>query len=212
MKQKKLSADRNRWCRLLFWPAWVLRYWLLERIVVRGSYIPVYCFLDDWIPFREEFLIPYVFWYGLLIGMHLYTFCRDTSCFERYTGYLVISFSLSTVIFLIFPTCQNLRPGMIPRDNLLTHVVQWLYAVDTNTNVCPSEHVIGAVGVWLAGKHSKFSRKLLLFAAFSVLCFSSAIATVFLKQHSVIDIFTAIPVCVIGWYFSFHRPLKSPCP
>ena len=58
--------------------------------------------------------------------------------------------TISTAVFIVYPSCQNLRPEQLPRDNLLTGIVQMLYTIDTNTNVFPSEHAIGALVVLLS--------------------------------------------------------------
>jgi len=35
------------------------------------------------------------------------------------------------------------------------------------------------------------------------------LSTVFLKQHSVLDVIAAIPVCIIGYYLCFVRKAKK---
>lgn len=199
------NPERSDGCRkrpyvwyLLFWPVFGLRYILLERFVVPERYIPVSCPLDDWIPFNEGFLIPYVLWYLFIIGIHLYTFLYDSKSFQRYTRYMVVVFSISTLTFLLFPTCQNLRPADFPRDNFLTDAVRMLYMADTNTNVCPSEHVIGSVAAFLAVCNTKSLRKPWLIACFAALAVFTSLATVFLKQHSLVDVAAAILVCILG--------------
>ena len=61
--------------------AWLLLYvfiylpWFayLERTVV--SYHPVHIFLDDYIPFQEIFIIPYLMWFGYVgIGIAYFFF------------------------------------------------------------------------------------------------------------------------------------------
>lgn len=193
---------------LLFWPVLVLRYVVLEQVLIRSDYHPIFSPIDDWIPFREEFLIPYVLWYFFFAGMHLYSFVADLQTFRAYSRYLAVSFFISTCVFLLYPTCQNLRPSEFPRDNLLTTGVALLYRLDTNTNVCPSEHVIGAVGAFLAVIHTKTIRSPWLIGFFEMLAILSALATVFLKQHSVIDVLAALPVCWIGWYAGFRKSLS----
>lgn len=144
---------------LLFWPVFGLRYLLIERVLIPDHYHAVSNALDAMIPFQEAFLIPYVLWYLFIIGIHCYTFLYDIPAFRWYSQYLIAAFSISTLIFLLFPTCQNLRPVEFPRDNLLTHFVQLIYRADTNTNVCPSEHVIGSIAAFLAVLHTKSLRK-----------------------------------------------------
>lgn len=187
---------------LLFWPLFLIRYLLVEHCHPAAAYIPVFCPADRWIPFREEFLIFYIIWYGLLVGIHLYTLKAAPDVFDSYTRFLFFSFVLSTVCFLAFPTCQQLRPVIYPRDTLLTRAVALLHRMDTNTNVCPSEHVIGTLGALAAAlqcpsfpKSGKFS---IIFLSVGI-----CLSTLFLKQHSVLDIAAAIPVFLVSYHFSF---------
>ena len=51
--------------------------------------------------------------------------------------------------------------------------------------------------------------KLLLFwpvfgLAFLTLCIS--LSTVFMKQHSILDVLCALPVCALGWRLCYGRP------
>ena len=74
--------------------------------------------------------------------------------------------------------------------------------MDTNTNVCPSEHVIISVGFFLAVLYSDTATgKYRIIAGITALM--TAVATVFLKQHSVVDVIAAFPVCAVGWYAAF---------
>ena len=186
---------------LLFWPCYLLRYILLERYVPARGYVVIYSFLDEWIPFCEWFLIPYVLWYGLLIGTHLYLLFHDRKGFRMYSRFLTVATAIATGIFLLYPSCQQLRPEAFDRDNMLTALVGILYGLDTNTNVLPSEHVIGAVAVILAVTDLQGTGKWLVV----ILSALSGIATVFLKQHSVLDVVAAVPVCAVAWKLSFGR-------
>ena len=188
----------------LLWPIIGLRYILLERFLIPAQYFEVSCPLDGLIPFCEGFLIPYVIWYFFLIGVHVYTFLHAPKVFLWYTRFLIAAFSVSTLIFLVFPTCQNLRPAVFPRDNLLTSGVKLLYAADTHTNVCPSEHVIGSIAAFLAIQKSV--EKKWLVVLFGILAFFTSTATVFLKQHSAVDVLAAIPVCVLAWLICAKNP------
>lgn len=196
-------SEKRHFLYLLFWPAFGLRYLLIEQYRPSGGYYPVSCPVDAWIPFLEGFIIPYFLWHVCIIGMHLWLCFQDVPAFRRYSHYLIVSMSISTAAFLLFPTCQNLRPDVFPRNNLLTKAVQLLYQMDTNTNVCPSEHVIGAVGFLLAALHSKKLRKSKSLIWVGLAAFLTAAATVFLKQHSVLDVAAAIPVCAAGYVFAF---------
>lgn len=51
---------------LLYWPIFGLLFLFLERLQPQRNYYPVYCGLDDIIPFCEWALIPYLFWFVFL--------------------------------------------------------------------------------------------------------------------------------------------------
>ena len=134
----------------------------------------------------------------------LYTLFYDVDTFKRYSKFLTISMSVSSVIFLLYPSCQNLRPEVFPRDNFLTDCVNLLYTVDTNTNVFPSEHAIGSFAVWLAALHTKRLRTPLRITLITVLTTLTCFSTVFLKQHSILDVVAAVPICIIAYLFCFR--------
>ena len=197
-----------RWW-LLFWPIYWLRYPLIEHCRGDVYYLPVVCPADDLIPFCEAFIVPYLLWMPLMVAVCAYALYFDTDTFRRYSRFLVIAMSLSTAIFLLWPSCQQLRPDVFPRDNLLTRCVALLYAADTNTNVFPSEHAIGSAAVWLAAIRLKGPKAAWLRLPLCLLAVLACIATVFLKQHSVLDLLGAVPVCLVAWYFSFRRKTSA---
>ena len=139
---------------LLFWPVYGLIFQLLEHGCGQTFHL-VYTGLDDKIPFCELFVIPYYFWFVFLIGMLLYTLFFDVQEFRRYMWYIILTYSVTCLIYVVYPTYQNLRPPVLPRDNVLTRIVSGLYAFDTNTNVCPSLHVTGSFAVFFASLHCK---------------------------------------------------------
>lgn len=190
---------------LLYWPIYGLRYLILERFVSVSYYNPIYSPLDDMIPFQEWFLIPYVLWYVGLVGMQLYTLLYDVKSFKTYMKFLSISMTISTIFFIVYPSCQNLRPEVLPRDNLLTKMVQLIYAIDTNTNVFPSEHAIGALVVLLSSLHAKGLRSPLKTTVITVLTILICMSTVFLKQHSILDVIAAIPITLIAYWICYGR-------
>ena len=176
---------------LLFWPLFGIAFYCLER-VFNMNYHVVYCALDDKIPFCEYFLIPYWFWFVFLIGIQIYSFFFDVPTFKRYIRYTIISYTLTLLIYIIYPTSQELRPVAFARNNIFTVAVKGLYQFDTNTNVCPSLHVIGSMAVYFAARKSRVFGSLPWRIAFFVMTVLISVSTVFLKQHSVIDIAAAV--------------------
>ena len=75
-----------------------------------------------------------------------------------------------------------------------------IYTADTYTNVLPSAHVFGAMAIDFAVTDCKSLRKpKWLLAAAIVLGVLICVSTVFVKQHSILDIFAAIPLGFIWW-------------
>ena len=203
---KKINEPeyRHLWW-LLFWPAYLARYFVIENWNPAESYHVMHCFLDDRIPFREGFLVFYVCWYFFIVGIHLYTLLYDGDTFRRYSKFLCISITISTAVFLLYPSCQQLRPAEFPRDNLLSRAVGLIYAVDTNTNVFPSEHVIGAVAALAAAAHTRRFRRPDRLAVLCVLTVLIIVSTLFLKQHSVLDVLGALTICTIAYFLSYEK-------
>ena len=203
----KPEETRHLWL-LLYWLIYGAFFFFVEKMYRPDGYYSVWCPLDDFIPFCELFLIPYLFWFVYLIGMHVYTLIYDVAAFRKMMYFIMITYSATIVIYLIFPTCQDLRPAEFERDNILTRFMAEYYAFDTNTNVCPSIHVIGSLAVMLTSFHCKdFGRGVKI--AFTATGILIALSTVFVKQHSVIDIAAAIPICAIAHFICFRRKRKN---
>lgn len=202
---QKLSAPEYRHLKLLlFWPIYGVAFLLLER-GLSLEYHTVSCALDDKIPFCEYFLIPYYFWFVFLIGMLVYTLFRDPECFRKYMIFIIITYSVTCLIYLIYPTAQELRPEQFARKNIFTDIVSFLYVFDTNTNVCPSLHVIGSLAVLFASWHTPKFQTAGWRCFFWICTILISVSTVFLKQHSVIDIAAAIPLCIVAYPFAFSK-------
>ena len=182
---------------LLYWPLFGLAFLILERFSPVTEYHPVFCGLDAYIPFLEIFLLPYLFWFAYLVGIHIYTAIYDPAAFRYLMRFIIISYTLTTLIYILYPTCQELRPDTFLRDNALTRFIAWFYTFDTHTNVCPSLHVIGSVAVACAAWNAKGLNTTGWRIAFWAAAILISISTVFMRQHSVVDVLMAIPVCLL---------------
>lgn len=201
-----LNSDAYKHLKLLlFWPVFGLLFLFVERFYQVNYYYPMYCPLDDLIPFCEWFLIPYLFWFVYLVGMHLYTLLYDTDAFSRMMKYIILTYTASIIIFFIFPTCQELRPAAFERDNLLTRFIAGFYLFDTNTNVCPSIHVIGSLAVLEAALYSDAVPRGRWKVAFAIAAVLICVSTLFMKQHSILDVAAALPICALGHICFFRK-------
>ena len=180
-------------------------YFLTENLIPAERCIPVHCALDDLIPFCEIFLIPYVFWYGLIVFSLGYFALYSIDSFKNLQKYIIITQVVAMIIYILIPNRQDLRPEVFPRENFLTDVIAFLYSFDTNTGVCPSLHCaysIGIASVWLREKSAGIGVKVFMVVAAIVICAS----TMFIKQHSAVDFFAALPVCLLAEILLFVLP------
>lgn len=194
---------------LLYWPAYGLFFLTVERLWIRASYFPIHCALDDAIPFCEYFLIPYLFWFVFLVGIQIYGLLYDVEAFKKMMKFVMVSYSIAMLVYILFPNCQELRPLSFERDNIFTRFLAGFYQFDTNTNVCPSVHVIGSVAVALCAWSSKHFSTPGWRAAFTVTALLISVSTVFLKQHSVLDVVAAIPVCIVAYMVVYQAKKKK---
>ena len=201
------SPEYRHLLLLLYWPLYGLTVLMLERGLTL-TYHPVEAAQDAKIPFCEFFVPAYYFWFVFLIGIHFYTAFFDLPAFKKLMYFIMISYTLTSLIYIIYPTCQELRPDEFARDNIFVRIVKGLYAFDTNTNVCPSLHVIGSFAVLFTSWQCKRFKTPLWQIGFVTATVLISLSTVFLKQHSVIDIWAALAVCAAAYPFAFILPDK----
>ncbi len=190
------------------WLVYFTLYFLTENLIPAEVCTPVHCWIDDVIPFCEYFIIPYFGWYFLIVYSLWYFMHRDIRQFKALQIYIMITQGLAMLCYICFPTRQDLRPESFAHDNVFTWLVGILYAGDTNTGVCPSLHVAYSLGIastWLKEKSAGWGKKTFIVIFVIFVCLS----TMFLKQHSAVDFFAALPVCLIAEIAVFWRYWKE---
>ena len=128
---------------------------------------------------------------------------KDVPAFKRYMWYWFSTFAISLIICMVFPNGQDLRPTEFARDNVLVDIVKILYASDTNTNVLPSMHVVGSIAAAVCVFDCKALKSVFYKIGAVVLAALISISTVFIKQHSALDIFASIVVCIPTYLFIY---------
>lgn len=189
---------------LLGWVGYFILYFLTENLIPRESCHVIHSPLDDLIPFHEGFVIFYVGWYVLIVLSLGYFLLYSVQSFKNLQTYIIITQILAMVVYIVYPSRQELRPEVFPRENVLTWIMGIIYAFDTNTGVLPSLHVAYSVGIastWLRERSAKPWLKVFI----TLFCLGVCISVAFVKQHSVLDIFAAIPVCMVAEWFVFFR-------
>lgn len=209
-----LNRYRHAWVFLygFIYMPWFL--YLENRTIPAHEYFIINSPLDKYIPFTEVFVIPYLFWFAFMVIGVMYFFFTNRKEFYQVTCFLIIGMTIFLIISTVFPNGLHLRPTVFPRDNIFTDMVKNLvYANDTSTNVLPSIHVFNSLGISIAvARNEILKKKLWVQIATHITTFLIILSTVFLKQHSITDVFAALVMAGIIYPFVYviqHKPKKE---
>lgn len=169
----------------------------LERTVT-SHYKVIHVALDDYIPFCEIFVIPYLLWFAYVAAVVMYFFFCDKDDYFKTCAFLFTGMTIFLLVSTLWPNGHHLRPYVMPRDNIFTQLVAMLYQADTPTNLWPSIHVYNSLGCHIAVMKSQRLKKYkgIRIASF-ILCVSIIMSTMFIKQHSAFDVATAFIMAAI---------------
>ena len=188
----------------------MVSFMLMEQSDVRIHII--HSLADDKIPFCPYFIIPYVLWYFFLIGTVIYfaVSCPSKKEYYQYLGTLGVGMTLFLLISYVYPNGQQLRPDLSNAGNgIFISVIRFLYKIDTPTNIFPSMHVFNATASCIALYQNERCRKNKVFTVGQiVLGVSIVLSTMFLKQHSVADVMTALILNILC-YQLFYRVIPA---
>ena len=193
----------------LTWAVYFCLFFLTENLIPAEKCHPVHCFLDDIIPFNEYFLVFYCGWYVLGFGSLVYYFFYDVQRFRELDLYIFTTQMAAMACYIFWPSRQDLRPEVFPRENVFTWIMGLIYTFDTNTGVCPSLHVaysLAIVSVMVKDDQLKKPFKVLV----TCFCLMVCLSTAFVKQHSVVDIIAALPVVLLGELLIYGKTYWAP--
>ena len=179
----------------------------LERNVT-SHYRLIHLKPDDLIPFCEVFVIPYLLWFAYVAVTVLYFFFKDKDDYFRICTFLFTGMTVFLIISTLWPNGHNLRPTVMPRDNVFTNLVAMLYKTDTPTNLWPSIHVYNSLGCHFAVmKSARLEKHKGIRIGSLLLCVSIILSTVFIKQHSVFDVTTAFIMAAVMYGIVYHSDM-----
>ena len=197
--------------------AWVLLYGLiympwfvyLERRT-DVHYFLIHSPIDDYIPFVEYFIVPYLLWFVFVAAAAGYFFFTDKRGFYRLCAFLIAGMTFFLLLCTVFPNGLNLRPVTFERENVFVDLVRHIYRTDTPTNVLPSIHVFNSIGVCIAIWHSEALKKhrKIQYASY-LLAVLIILSTMFLKQHSVTDVIAAFALACVIYPFVYAAQAKK---
>ncbi len=162
----------------------------------------------------KRFLLLNILLYRICYGLYLsqlhflYFFVTDVQGFYKLAKISFAGMTIFLIICSVFPNGQDLRPVVFERDNIFVDAVRMLYRTDTCTNVFPSLHVFNTLCACIAIHKSQALKKhkAVCIGAY-VLGALIIMATMFLKQHSVLDVTGHLLwlICCISGYMQKRR-------
>lgn len=192
----------HRYCLVgLYLFVFLVGFFLLEVFVKEPKYI-IHCVVDDWIPFNEWFVIPYFLWYAWVPVFLAFFMIREKEAYLRLCFIMFTGATLCLIIYGIWPNGLELRREIVS-DNICADIIRFLRSVDPPYNVCPSIHVSSTVSVHRVICTSESFMKIRKTKVLSLaVTLSICISTMFIKQHSIIDV-------ICGWILAEGLALVS---
>ncbi|MBR5780193.1 MAG: phosphatase PAP2 family protein [Clostridia bacterium] len=189
---------------LLYWIFHSVWYELLRIGYLDDNVLLIESPLDADIPFCEWFIIPYCTWYFCIAAIVIYPlFKSDRREFLRSNLVLMGAMLIPMFICTFVPNGIDmaLRPDFdsLGRDNILIDMVKIIYNADTPPrNVMPSMHVSISFAMFFVILQSKTMCKSVYAKILSgIWCVMISASTVFIKQHSILDVYAGIAVAVV---------------
>ena len=106
------------------WIGYFIMYFLTENLIPAESCHVVHCWIDDLIPFCEWFLIPYVFWYFLIVFTLLYLMLYHVEGFKQFQIFIIVTQVVAMAIYIIYPNRQDMPRGVPQRK--FPYGVYWI--------------------------------------------------------------------------------------
>lgn len=191
---KKIFDFTINWIKTHKYCLWMLYIpaYLVTFFSTNGLYEPVVYVhhpLDDLIPFNVNFVIIYMLWFPAIMLMLLIYMILNERDFKQLAFVMFSGMTISLIIYAIYPTGLNIRPT-IESDGFCTWLMNKVWANDVPMNVCPSIHVSSSMAVFFVALGGEFLKKHNVIKTFIALfMIAICVSTVFVKQHSVVDVF-----------------------
>ena len=161
--------------------------------------------VDDKIPFLPWTVLPYCFWFPLIVFYPLVVFRTDPYSYCSYLMTMVMEIMISVVCYLIYPTSFQ-RP--VPPNDFWGNFIKFIYHGSyRGLNCAPSLHcsscfLVICVSSTCVGMNLWIRIFTILIAVMIVL------STLTTKQHTLIDVLTAVPLFMISRFLGIMLTLR----
>lgn len=193
------QAEGRRILVRKYWHACLFLGFLIEIFIfglLEKHTVPLFwirCPLDSMVPFVPAFVLAYLLWFPMIAVVLIYFCFHNRGDFVRTISLLYAGMATAIVICTLFPHGQTLRPIITEKDVFSLLVRNLIYANDTNTNCCPSIHVLNQVALHIGICKSRLFRNRKGIKRLSlVLTVLVCASTCLIKQHSVVDVALAL--------------------
>ncbi len=112
--------------------------------------------------------------------------------------------TLFLVVSFVYPNGHALRKPLMS-DDIFARAVRMLYQIDTPTNILPSIHVFNSIVCCAAiFRNEKCRRRKAVVVPVFLLTVAIVLSTVFLKQHSMMDVMLALALNIVCDYVCYR--------
>ena len=185
---------------LLYLPCYLFYFARLQQRTVPVSELYIIeTHLDRMIPTIPAFFIPYALWWFIFPGAFAFFLFWGTRkdflklCFILFGGY-----TICLAAYTIWPNGLMLREPLESSD-IFSMGINWLRTIDPPRNVCPSMHVSSTVAIDLVVRECRYI-KLRYKNIETIIAVLICLSTMFIKQHSVIDVILGWAMSVLLWF------------
>lgn len=175
---------------------------LVENNINLGGH-NIHSSLDDMIPFVPVFIIPYSFWFLFIVVTSIIFLLKSKDDLRKTFLSMNICMVIALLIYLIYPNYISIRPNVYGND-IFSQAVKFLQQGDSSSSVCPSLHVAISISLYTGIANSIcFSKRSGIKLFTLILTILIIISTVFIKQHSIVDVAFGIILGLVSYVFVY---------
>ncbi len=166
----------------------------------------MYAKLDSEIPFVKQFVLAYYTWFiYMAVGFAILGIVSKMDFYKMLT-FLSLGMVISFIIFIIYPNEQFPRP-IVRGNDIFSILVRFIYSHDKTNDVFPSIHVCNAIGVFVSLYNCERLKSKKIFQLISfIICILICASTLFIKQHSVIDVAGGMVLAAVIYIAIYKLP------
>ncbi len=153
--------------------------------------------LDNLIPLIPEFIFFYILYFPLILIPFL--IIKDNKNFLKIVKANIFIIVISDLFFILLPA-RIIRPELIV-DNFSSYILNLIYVLDKPVNLFPSLHVSMTFLAFLIISKFKKDLRIIILIAFIL----SALSTLFIKQHYLLDTLAGLVLGFISYKIYFKK-------